>query len=389
MPNAMTECFHGTPSLQTGRPVTGTTAASRAEAAILRGAILLTDVTVPAGLAERITQAQADGLSDAAVDAAADGALAVYSLLRFSYLGYRRLFGIITPEEDAERLEMRESLIRAIDALTNLDAETVRQVSEAFVDYFDARHADLRLLDLEYRLGLSSEETLLNAYRDVAYLDAATTLGGVALTTTLARLGVGVTRLRPQAAIVALRSAALRFDGMIAMRRATADTFVARRFAELSAQGHGPQRHEGAVTRRMLVDRVLHGIDPMTGTRVDGVRGSSLHIVPRSASRVTSEADYVAAESYIRRTLEYRDARGVALSLTDANQLRFDVILPIEDVMGPGFASSVEGVRRLGSFRNPQGTQPINFANGSVHATFELVPGGEPRLITLFPIGVN
>ena len=139
----------------------------------------------------------------------------------------------------------------------------------------------------------------------------------------------------------------------------------------------------------MLIDRVLLGIDPMTGTRMDGVRTGRFHIVPRTASRITSEADYVAAESYIRRTVEFRDARDFARTLVGVERPRFEVILPIEEVMGPDFAASVEGIRRLGSVRNPQGIQPVDFANGSVHATFELVPVGGPHLVTLFPVGVN
>ena len=51
------------------------------------------------------------------------------------------------------------------------------RLAEAFVEYFDARHADLRLLDLEHRLGLVSEDALLRTYRGVAYMDAATALG--------------------------------------------------------------------------------------------------------------------------------------------------------------------------------------------------------------------
>lgn len=63
---------------------------------------------------------------------------------------------------------MREGLIRTIDTIINIDAETARSMAEAFVDYFDARHADLRLLDLEHRLGLVPEDSVLSAYRQVA-----------------------------------------------------------------------------------------------------------------------------------------------------------------------------------------------------------------------------
>ncbi len=351
-----------------------------AEPAIVDGTILLTDFPTSPDLSERIAQAQADGLTDAAADAAAGGAISVYNLFRFSWLGYRRLFGVITPEEEAERLAMRESPASAIRALADLDAETVRQLSEAFVDYFDARHADLRLLDLEFRLGLASEDALLKAYRDVAYLDAATTLGGVALTTTLARLGVGVARLSPRAAIVGLRSAALRIDGMIAMRSATVDSFVARRFAELATQGHGPQRHEGAVTRQMLIDRVLLGIDPMTGTSRDGVTGRP-HRAPPIASRITSPEAFVAAERFVRRTPEYRAARDAAQFEPAYQRGSFLVVLPLEDALGPDYLRLVEGVRTAGG-----GAISADFDRGNLLAVFRHVPGSEPALVTMCPI---
>ncbi|MFN0116028.1 MAG: minor capsid protein, partial [Paracoccaceae bacterium] len=251
-----------------GHPGHGYNCRCTAEPAILDGAILLTEVTLSEGLSNRIADAQGAGLADAAAEAAAGGVETLYSTIRFSWLGYRRLFGVITPEEEAELLAMREGLIRTIDTIINLDAETARSMAEAFVDYFDARQADLRLLDLEHRLGLVPEESLLSANRQVAYLDASATLGATALTTVASRLGIGVARLRPRDAIVALRTAAARYDGMLGMRRATVVTYVSRRFADLSTQGHGPQRHEGAVTRAMLEARVLRGIDPMTGTRI-------------------------------------------------------------------------------------------------------------------------
>jgi SPP1 gp7 family putative phage head morphogenesis protein len=295
-----------------GHPGHGYNCRCTAEPAILDGAILLTEVTLSEGLSNRIADAQGAGLADAAADAAAGGVETLYSAIRLSWLGYRRLFGVITPEEEAERLAMREGLIRTIDTIITLDAETARSMAEAFADDFDARHADLRLLDLEHRLGLVPEQSLLRAYRQVAYLDASVTLGATALTTVASRLGIGVARLRPRDAIVVLRTAAARYDGMIGMRRATVVSYVSRRFPDLSTQGHGPQRHEGAVTRAMLEARVLRGIDPMTGTRIDGETGRP-HVAVSSASRFTTPEVFVAAESYIRRSSGYRAVRDAAL----------------------------------------------------------------------------
>ena len=135
--------------------------------------------------------------------------------------GYRRLFDVITAEEEGERLAMRENLIRTFDTLVNLDAKTARKMAEAFVEYIDARHADARLLALEHHLGLVPEDTLLRAYRD-----ASVTLGASAFTTMAARLGVGLTRLRPRDAIVTLRTAAARYDALLGMRRANVSSYI-------------------------------------------------------------------------------------------------------------------------------------------------------------------
>jgi len=63
--------------------------------------------------------------------------------------------------------------------------------------------------------------------------------------------------------------------------------------------------------------------------------------------------------------------------------------MPIEDVLGADFADSVEGVRRIGSFQNPIGVQPIDFYGGRLVAVFELEPGGEPVLVTMYPMGAR
>lgn len=306
-----------------GHPGHGYNCRCTAEPAILDEAILLTEVTLSEGLSNRIADAQGTGLADAAAEPAAGGVEALYFTLRFSRLGYRRLFGVITPEEEAERFAMREALIRTIDTIIKLDAETARSMAEAFVDYFDARHSDLRLLDLVHRLGLASEESLLIAYRQVAYLDASVTLGAAALTNVASRLGIGVTRLRPRHAIVALRTAAARCDRMLGMRRATVVSYVSRRFADLSTQGHGPQRHEGAVTRAMLEARVLRRIDPMTGTRIDGVKGGR-HRAPRAASRFTTPEAFVAAETYVRscQSIGLRATRRCMILIINADPSR-------------------------------------------------------------------
>ncbi len=352
-----------------------------AEPAIVNGQIILTGRPVSPDLADRISEAQGAGLARAGEDALVGAVTATYDLLRFSYLGYRRFFGVITEEEEAERLAARQNILDALERLTELDRETAERIAEEAVAYFEAQHAELRLLDLEYRLGLTSEEALLRAYEDVAYLDASVLLGGTAFTAGAAKLGINLSRLRPAAALNALRVGRTRLDNMINTRRREVERLVANRFAELETQGHGPQRHEGAVTRQMLEDRVLRGVDPMTGTRTDGVTVRR-HRRPSVASRITSEASFVAADSIIRRSPEYRAARETALFDQDSGGGYFSVKLPIEDVLGQDYLSQVEGLRRD---RGTATAASVDFAGGSVRATYRLDPGGEPVLITLFP----
>ncbi|SMX31976.1 phage minor head protein [Actibacterium lipolyticum] len=360
-----------------------------AEPAILNGQTILTGRPVSPDLADRISDAQGRGLARAGEDALVSTVTGIYDVLRFSYLGYRRLFGVITDEEEQERLTARQNILDALERLAELDRETAEQIAEEAASYFEAQHAELRLLDLEYRLGLTSEEALLRAYEDVAYLDASVLLGGTAFTAGAAKLGINLTRLRPTAALNALRAGRNRFDDMINTRRREVDTLVASRFADLEAQGHGPQRHEGAVTRQMLEDRVLRGIDPMTGTTTDGVTGGT-HNTVRTATRITNEADFVAAEAQIRRSPDYRAARDEAMSrLGLRTRTTFEVSLPIEDVLGRDFHNAVEGIRRLGSVKNPTGIQTVDFGSGTVTAVYELLHTGEPSLVTLFPTGVR
>ena len=242
------------------------------------------------------------------------------------------------------------------------------------------------MLDLEYRLGLTSEEALLRAYEDVAYLDASVLLGGTAFTVGAAKLGVNLTRLRPSAALNALRAGRARLDNMINSRRREVDAFVANRFAELEAQGHGPQRHEGAVTRQMLEDRVMLGHDPMTRDRTDGVHTGRDHRVPEIASRIASEADYVAADAIIRRNPNFASELNLAASRPVKPVRRFRVEVPIEDALGPDFARRVEGVERDGDF-GASNAYPVevDFQGGTVIAVYTLRPDGSVDLYTMYP----
>lgn len=59
-------------------------------------------------LADRISDAQARGLARAGEGALVGTVTGIYDVFRFSYLGYRRLFGVSTEEEEQERLTAPE-----------------------------------------------------------------------------------------------------------------------------------------------------------------------------------------------------------------------------------------------------------------------------------------
>lgn len=91
----------------------------------------------------------------------------------------------------------------------------------------------------------------------------------------------------------------------------------------------------------MLEYRVMRGIDPMTGTTTDGGTGGK-HNTVRTATRITNEADFVAAEALIRRSPDYRAACDEAMSRIGLRtKIIFEVSLPIEDVLGPDFQNAV------------------------------------------------
>jgi hypothetical protein len=159
-----------------------------------------------------------------------------------------------------------------------------------------------------------------------------------------------------------------------------------QRYNVLDGQGHAVSRHGAHVTGQMLEDRAVRGIDPITGTRLDGVRSTPgnpvNHTAPRTATSITGVDAFVGTERNIRASQQYRDFRDAAL--VDGRS-RFSVELPLEDVLGPDYAAHVQGVTRIGSAKNPQGAA-TDLTGGKMRAVFEFNPGGEPSLVTMHPV---
>ncbi len=150
---------------------------------------------------------------------------------------------------------------------------------------------------------------------------------------------------------------------------------------DLKDEGHGPQRHEGDVTPEQLVDRCVSGHDPMTGDTTDGVHGG-VHRYSRHATRFKDPGDYVDAEETIRGKQAYTDEMAEAKRTNDT---RFSVELPLKDVLGDDYKTKLEGKSRIGSAKNPQGSQDTDFTDGTITAVYDIDANGDTVLVTMYP----
>jgi hypothetical protein len=166
----------------------------------------------------------------------------------------------------------------------------------------------------------------------------------------------------------------------LSINKADAETLA--RYSALDSQGHAVSRHGAHVNTQMLGDRAVHGIDPMTGTQVDGITGRP-HTAPRNATGFVSEDAFVQAEHHIRTSQLYGDARDVAMA---EGRTHFTVEMSLEDALGPNYLDQVRGVSRVGSAKNPQGSVPTDLTDGRVLAVFKLTPGSEPHLVSMYSV---
>ncbi|WP_426336029.1 hemagglutinin repeat-containing protein [Pseudoduganella sp. R-31] len=130
------------------------------------------------------------------------------------------------------------------------------------------------------------------------------------------------------------------------------------RIQELIDQGHGVQRHGPAVSGQQLKERAVEGLDPMTGTTVDGVHGGE-HQYARHATKVKTNEAYVFAEDYARRSQQFIDV--TSASTTG----RAQVEIPLRDMFGDDFRDFVTGVTRYGPKNAPLGSGNTIFGKDS------------------------
>ena len=152
-----------------------------------------------------------------------------------------------------------------------------------------------------------------------------------------------------------------------------------RRGCRLIDQGHGVQRHGAQVTGAQLEGRAVEGLDPMTGTRVDGVHGGT-HQYAQHATQVVSDEAYVFAENYGRNSQQFIDA--TTASTTGRAQLE----IPLREIYGDEFRDFVSDVTRYGTK-----AAPIGFGNTIISDDVYMIirykqnPTGGWDFNTMFP----
>ncbi|WP_226553567.1 hypothetical protein [Celeribacter naphthalenivorans] len=179
---------------------------------------------------------------------------------------------------------------------------------------------------------------------------------------------------------------------------------------DLARQGHGPQRHEGAVTDKQLLDRVLHGLDPMTGSVVDhdkffkkyGVHydpikhgtppdfgGTMIHVPGKGdlpitmskkiqhvsgahATKFNTPEDYVKAYEWV-----IKDPRVKAFEGNSKPTLRIPDI-KMSDIFGPDFEVRIKGYDAFGN-------RTVFGSDTNLIAIFEKDSNGILQLKTMYP----
>lgn len=154
-------------------------------------------------------------------------------------------------------------------------------------------------------------------------------------------------------------------DGLVELTNLD-DGIVALRAEMLAAAGHAMRRHGPSVTVAQLEARATRGRDPITGTRTDWETGNQ-HGSSRHATAFTSREALVFAEAVAWNSPQRAAACAQAdtLPIDDEERNHASVSLPARQVFGDDFRRHVHGRTRLGSIKNPQGSQPTVFADSA------------------------
>ena len=156
---------------------------------------------------------------------------------------------------------------------------------------------------------------------------------------------------------------------------------VAARMAELEAQGHGPQRHEGQITDQQLEDRAVSGIDPVSGTTTDAFTGQP-HKYGRHATKINSPEAFVQAEQELASSAAFANEAAAAEAAGDDWAV---AEMPLEEIYGPDYKDQVSGKTRLGSKNNPTGAENTDFTDGTMKGVYKKSDTGDWNLHSMYP----
>ncbi|WP_395746550.1 hypothetical protein [Prosthecobacter sp.] len=159
----------------------------------------------------------------------------------------------------------------------------------------------------------------------------------------------------------------------------------------LKEEGHAHDRHGPEVTDGQLADRSMHGIDPITQTREDGIKSGQDHSYSGNATQFTSDRAMVQSLKAVEGSHEFH----LKLQLAEAHNAshpgkpRPQIVIKgvsLEKALGPQYHEHVRGVSRKGTAAAPTGTEPIDFTNGKVMAVYRYNRStGKYQLYTMYP----
>ncbi len=163
---------------------------------------------------------------------------------------------------------------------------------------------------------------------------------------------------------------------------------VAKKYDEIAQNGHAVQRHGEAITQQQLEDRAVKGFDPVTGTKDDGYNKKAdgtpaEHLAGRHATKFKDKAALVKAEEAIRAGQDYK--KELEEAEKSASKTFAVKTTKLEDALGKDYKDKVAGVTRQGSVKNPAGSGPTDFTDGTIRAVFKKDDKGNWNVHTMFP----
>jgi hypothetical protein len=157
-------------------------------------------------------------------------------------------------------------------------------------------------------------------------------------------------------------------------------------YDKIAQNGHAVQRHGEAITQKQLEDRAVKGFDPVTGTTDDAYNKNAdgtpkEHGYGAHATKWNSKAALVKADEAVRKSDDFKKAVADAESIRSAEVVVKTVKL--EDALGKDYKKHVSGVTREGSKRNPTGSKPTDFTDGTIRAIYRKDAAGNWNVETM------